>query len=186
MIKFTLRFNVMNSILFMTAFFFFSKPLLAERKMVVVQAYELLGGTGDEDADVGVTISVTNISEIDQTVSWSGGIIANRVRAGRNGIGTCGLHGTPNPAITRSVMIAPQKMRVSPGGSFTLWCSSSTRAGASSDPGGEGFVKVGFLIEEDRGALIGSGATFVEDRLHSRNWGASGSGPFTVNGGRPF
>jgi len=157
----------------------------AERKMTVIQAYELEGS--DPAGYVAASISLLNVSEVPQTVKWSGGIIPNRTHNGGPGPHDCSPHSGPQlPPHSKASDYDPvqKSIKLAPDGFVTLWCSSNT--GTTRSPGHEGVIKVDFTVEEDRGAVMGSGSIHVHDRGSSFNWGGSGAGPFLINGGRAF
>lgn len=176
----------------------FSLNAFASREIMFIQAYELAGPPAD--GDLGVTISILNVSNVDQTVSWSGGIIPNRLNDGSDYTLTpsCGPHGAVPPH-AQATLISASKYKLAPQGFVTLWCAATV--GSPTQPaGGEGVVKMTIKVDEDRGAVMASGAMYLHDRQslkddhgvnppeirYKKNWGGSGGGPFQINGGRAF
>lgn len=168
-----------------------SSQLFAARKMMVIQAYELEGAS--PQGALGATISILNVSTVEQTVSWSGGFWPNRVLnpSQFTGLQSCGYHTTPMPTHSNATDLGGNKAKLNPGGFITLWCAADS--GNNSAPAGhEGVLKMEFTVDEDRGAVMASGAMHVFDRgslstsSNLNNWGGSGAGPFQINGGRAF
>lgn len=180
--------------------FILNTSVWAAREMQIIQAYEF---NDTPSGEVGVSLSLTNVSSVAQTVRWTGGFYANGRPLNIPAKGyhsslppakRCDYHSAPN-AINNKATTLPQNLGaiIQPGGYVTLWCE--TKAGHDSDQaGGEGVFILNLSIDQDRGAIMGSGTIHVYDRTpgsnpskaRPRGWGDLGSGNFTINGGRAF
>lgn len=175
----------------------FSFDAFAARKMMAMQAYELYGGLptadGSSHGSVFATISILNVSNIEQTVRWDAQFISNRP-LNSNKPDKCSYHGVFNPIINKAEDLGGFAARLKPGGYVTLACHAYAK-GISNAPdnnaGGEGVLRMEFTVDEDRGAITASGSLHIQDRgiasdSGTKGWGDTGGGPFLINGGRAF
>ncbi len=165
---------------------FLSLKVMASREMWAIQSYELMGTAGTPDSIVGVNFNIMNIGSVPQTVTWAGGIIPNGMTGTPNLICVPQVDGGGNSfmAYHLATYVSGTQVILAPNGFISIQCNTGW-APAANGPGGEGVVRVQFVVTEDRGAIVVTGAMYIWDTANV-SWGKTGGGPFAVNGGRAF